>query len=230
MVTIIVPVYNESRQLLHVLELVKNSDTSPREKEIIVVDDGSTDGSGEILRDYCDGKLSRLITLPRNMGKTFAVMRALSEAKGDIVLIQDADLEYSPSDYRQLLEPFEDHSVQVVYGSRFLHSHWPKNMKPAYWIANKLFTLATNLLFRTHITDEGTAYKAFRREILQSIQITGKRFAFCPEVTAKVLLKKIKIMEVPISYSARDKKQGKKPRTIDGINILWTLIKCRISH
>lgn len=230
MLTVIIPAYNERNLVLQVIDRVLSSDTSPFAKEIIVVDDGSTDGTGEVLRPLYEKGLFRLITIPENRGKTFAIRIALREAKGDIVLIQDADLEYSPSDYRKLLEPFREDAVQAVYGSRFLNRRWPANMKPLYWFANRTFTFVTNLLYDARITDEGTAYKVFRREVLQEIDITGSGFEFCPEVTAKLLLRGIRIVDVPISYLARDRKEGKKPLFIDGVRILWALVKYRFSR
>jgi dolichol-phosphate mannosyltransferase len=145
------------------------------------------------------------------------------------VLVQDADLEYSPQDYGQMLAPFGDPAVQAVYGSRFLLRRWPERMKVANWAANKLFVATTNLLYGSALTDEGTGYKAIRRELLQDLEIASSRFEFCPEVTAKLLRRGVRILEVPVSYSARDRKQGKKPGFRDGLSVLWTLVRLRFS-
>lgn len=227
MVSIIIPVYNEKNNIARVLEQVAQSDTSPHRKEIIVIDDGSTDGTDAILRQCCTGEPFQLVTLPGNKGKTMAIRKGLEQATGDLILIQDADLEYSPADYGRLLAPFADDSVQVVYGSRFLANRWPANMKPVYWLANRLFTLTANLLYGARLTDEGTAYKVFRAGVLQSIELRGSGFEFCPEVTAKILLREIRITEVPVSYRARNRQEGKKPRIRDGFLIFWTLVKLR---
>jgi glycosyltransferase involved in cell wall biosynthesis len=225
-VSVIIPVFNERRWIGELLKMVEAADTRPYEKEIIVADDASTDGTSELL-DGLPGV--RVIHLPRNSGKASAIKAALGKAEGDIILIQDADLEYSPDDYGRMLAPFSDPSIHVVYGSRFMQKAYPKNMKPANWIANKVFTCAVNLLYGAGITDEGTGYKAFRADVIKSIGIKSSGFEFCPEVTAKLLKKGVGIMEVPISYSGRSKKEGKKPGVPDGIRVLWTIIKYRFS-
>lgn len=227
MVSIIIPVYNEERYISAVIEKVKRADTSPREKEIIVVDDGSTDGTGVELGKYSTDPLVKIVNNHKNRGKASAIKSALALSKGDIILVQDSDLEYSPDDYPKILAPFSDESVEVVYGSRFLLRRWPRKMKPSNWLANRIFTLTTNLLYNARITDEGTAYKAFRRNLLESMVLESTGFEFCPEVTAKVLLRGLPIVEVPISYEARNMKEGKKPRFSDGVKILGTLIRYR---
>lgn len=225
--TIIIPVYNEKNLIIKLLKQVINSDTSPFLKEIIVVDDGSTDGTGDAVKEFCKNTDIKLITHPENSGKASAIKSALKLATGDIILIQDADLEYSPDDYKKLLLPFTDESTSVVYGSRFMLKKWPTNMKAANWLANWLFTCLVNLLYNAHITDEGTAYKLFRRDTIKAIAIKCSGFEFCPEVTSKLLKKGINIIEVPVSYTARDKKEGKKPGIADGFKVLWTIIKYR---
>lgn len=225
--SIIIPVYNEKKTVRALLSRVESADTPNFEKQCIVVDDASTDGTSEILDEYAKGGGIALIRLPANSGKASAIKSGLKSAKGDIILIQDADLEYSPEDYGRLLAPFSDSSVKVVYGSRFMERAWPEKMKAPYWIANRFFTLLVNLLYGARITDEGTAYKAFRREVIMSLEIRSSGFEFCPEVTAKILKKGIDIIEVPISYEARDKRGGKKPGYQDGLKVLWTIIKYR---
>lgn len=226
-VSIVIPVYNERHLISQLLEEVLQSDTSPFEKEIIIVDDGSTDGTGELLKNYVETYPVKTIIHPENLGKARAIKSALKIADGDIILIQDGDLEYPPSEYKKLLLPFRDTATRVVYGSRFLYKRWPERMKPENWIANKLFTCLVNLLYNADITDEGTAFKVFRKEVFQEIEIKSSGFEFCPEVTAKVLKMGIRIKEVPVRYTARNRKEGKKPNIRDGIMILWSIIKYR---
>ncbi len=226
-VSVLVPVYNEGHLIHELLEEILRADTSPFEKEIIIIDDGSTDRTQELLKDYAEKYPLKIVTHKNNLGKASAIKSGLRVAKGDIVLIQDGDLEYPASEYRKLLSPFKDPEVKVVYGSRFLHKRWPERMRPENWVANKIFTGLVNLLYKTNITDEGTAFKVFRKEVLQDIDIKSKGFEFCPEVTAKVLKRGIRINEVPVRYRARNRKEGKKPHILDGIRILWSIIKYR---
>ncbi len=226
--TVIIPVFNEQGLIAELLSKVTHSDTSPFSKEIIVVDDGSTDGTSTILGDLSKvNKNIKIIHLPKNSGKASAIKAGLKVAYGDVILIQDADLEYSPEEYRNLLEPFNDNNAKVVYGSRFLRRFWPEKMKILNWLANKFFTMLINLLYDTRITDEGTGYKLFRKDVIQSIDIKYSGFEFCSEVTAKLLKKGVQIIEVPVSYKARNKKEGKKPGFIDGVKVLRTIIKYR---
>ncbi|MDP2166926.1 MAG: glycosyltransferase family 2 protein [Thermodesulfovibrionales bacterium] len=226
-VTIIIPVYNERALIARLLSDVIASDTSPFLKELIVVDDGSSDGTGEILREFSGRTGINVITHPKNMGKASAIKSALKAAAGDIVLIQDADLEYSPSDFKKLLAPFADKDTVVVYGSRFLSARVPEGMKALNLLANKLFTFLVNFLYKAGITDEGTAYKLFRMDAIKGMDIKCSGFEFCPEVTAKLLKKGVRIIEVPVSYRARGRKEGKKPGFVDGLKVLWTILKYR---
>ena len=228
LVSIIIPVYNEKGTVIKVLSRVKDSDIHPHDKEIIAVDDASTDGTSELLDAYSDDGDIKVVRLPENSGKASAIKAALGVSNGDVILIQDADLEYSPDDYKVLLSPFVDKNVLVVYGSRFIRRAWPEGMKVQNWIANKTFTFLANLLYGARITDEGTGYKAFRAETLKSLNIKSTGFEFCPEVTAKLLKKGVKITEVPVSYKARTRKEGKKPGVLDGLKVMWTIIKCRV--
>ena len=223
-VTIIIPVYNERPLIAELLAQVIGADTSPFRKEIIVVDDGSTDGTAEELRKF-DGRGVRVITHAGNMGKSAAIKSALPSATGDIILIQDADLEYSPRDYKRLLAPFRERNAKAVYGSRFLASGKPAGMKMANRLANKVFTFLVNFLYGAGITDEGTGYKLFAADVLRAADIRCSGFEFCPEVTVKLLKRGIDIIEVPVSYRARDRSGGKKPGIMDGIRVLWTIIK-----
>jgi dolichol-phosphate mannosyltransferase len=196
--------------------------------EIILVDDGSTDGTREILRDEVEGRYPnvRVYYHEKNGGKGAAILTALAQARGDYLIVQDADLEYDPQAYTQLLPPLLNGEAKVVYGSRFMGS--VQNMKFANWLANKILTIGTNVLFPgARITDEATCYKMFRTDLLRSLDLQAQRFDFCPEVTAKVLKRRERIREVPIDYVARDTAEGKKIRWTDGVDALWTLIKYR---
>lgn len=217
--SIIIPAYNEIDTIGEVLERVR---AQPFEKEIIVADDGSTDGTREFLRTQPDVKL---IEQPCQMGKGCAIRAALKEVTGDIVLIQDADLEYNPDDYAALIAPIVEGRADMVYGTRFAHGR-PK-MRLINYIANKIFAFLATVLYRTKVTDEATCYKAFRTEVIKSIDLRCKRFEFCPEVTARLLKRGYRYAEVPVRYQARTHAQGKKIRWYDGLECIWTLIKYR---
>lgn len=233
-VSIVIPVYNEAATVAAVLDAILTADTTPFVSEIIVADDGSSDATGRILADYAarhvgDTPLT-VIKLPVNRGKAAAIRAGLLAARGEVVLIQDADLEYSPTDYQRLLAPFCNASVQVVYGSRFMETQWPAGMKLRYWLGNKVFTSLVNLLYGARLTDEGTGYKLFRREVIMALDLRAEGFRFCPEATCKLLRKGIRIMEVPISYRARNSREGKKPRFSDGIGIIATILSYRFGR
>ena len=220
--SVIIPVYNEQATIAETIARVRAS--SP-EKEIIVVDDASTDSTCDIVAPLVADDLS-LIRQPQNAGKGAAIRRGLQQVTGDIVLIQDADLEYDPADYPALIAPIIAGQADVVYGTRAPDFHgmsWRHRL--FNWIAARL----TNLLFRANLTDEATCYKVFRTEVLRSIPLTCRRFEFCPEVTAKVRRRGLPIHEVPVSYQARDIGAGKKIRWWDGVIALWTLIKYRFT-
>ncbi len=227
LVSIIIPVYNEEQSLPALLEEVISADTSPFYKEIIAVNDGSVDGTRRVLTRYEHRPEFIVLDHIRNRGKAEAIKTALHAARGDVILIQDADLEYSPRDYRKILAPFSGSSTQAVYGSRFLAAFWPENMPVLNWIANKVFVSTLCLLSGKHVTDEGTAYKAFRRELLDSMSITAHGFDFCADVTCQLLKRNIKIIEVPVSYRARSRREGKKPGFLDGMRVLWMMIRKR---
>lgn len=218
--SVIVPVHNEVDTIEESLDRVRRVGL---DKEIIVVDDCSTDGSRELLRKVPDVKL---ILQDRNMGKGMAIRSALEHVAGDVVIIQDADLEYDPEDFYAMVEPLASGKADVVYGSRFLRGR-PK-MRSANFIANKVLAATASLLFGTRISDEATCYKAFRTEVIKGLTLTCRRFEFCPEVTAKLLRSGISIVEVPIRYTARSSAQGKKIGWWDGVVALWTLLKFRL--
>jgi len=227
-VSIIIPVYNELGSLPLVLRRVLDAPLPEGcEKEIILVDDGSTDGTTELVEQYRGTPLVLVHHSVVNFGKGAAIRVGLAKASGDIILIQDGDLEYDPQDYSRVLEPLVTGKATVVYGSRFLGRL--RGMKWANWLANKILTLAANLLFNARITDEATAYKAFRAQVLRSLRLRCLRFEFCPEVTAKIRRLGHTIHEVPISYNARGILEGKKIRWQDGFEALWTLVKCRFA-
>ncbi len=221
--SIIIPTYNEAATIESVLRRVFVQQVPGWTKEVIVVDDGSSDGTPQLLKNW--QKKIRLIVMPKNGGKGSAVSRGIREATGDVILIQDADLEYSPADYPTLLAPFENERVHVVYGSRFLGAHLSTMF--VYELGNKFVTLLTNIFYNTNITDMETGYKAFRRSALANIPIHAKRFEFEPEVTAKLLRSGHQIYEVPISYFGRKFEEGKKLTWWDGVIALLTLVRYR---
>ena len=226
-VSIIIPVYNESRTFTQVLDRVRSAQLPPgTTREIVVVDDGSTDGTSDLLSSCRDtGVVVHHSVL--NFGKGTAIRIGLEKATGDIILIQDGDLEYDPNDYAEIVKPLLEGQADVVYGSRFLGQN--PGMAPLNWIANKILTVTANLLYSASITDEATAYKAFQSSVLRRMKLNCRRFEFCPEVTAKVRKRGIKIMEVPIRYVARDAAQGKKIRWTDAFVAMWTLLKYRFA-
>lgn len=218
--SIVIPCYNE-RQTIR--EVVRRIQAAPFDTEIIIVDDGSTDGTREILGSL-EGENLRVFLQERNRGKGAALARGFREARGDIVLVQDADLEYDPADYPQLVQPILEGVADVVYGSRFLggphrvHLFWHE-------LANRFLTFLSNLTTGLNLSDMETGYKAFRREVIQSIELESERFGFEPEVTAKVARRGYRIYEVPISYRGRDYDEGKKITWRDGVRALGEITK-----
>lgn len=228
-ITVIIPAYNEGTYLPQVLDKILSVSMAPHELwQVIVSNDASTDNTHEVLRQYAHRhKCITVISGARNRGKTAAIREAIPLATGDVVIIQDADLEYDPGDYARLIAPISAGDATVVYGSRFLSTRRPAGMRPVYLLANRIFTWLANSLYNGKLTDEGTAYKVFRTEVLRAIPIRSSRFGFCPEVTGFLLKAGIPIKEVPIAYSARTRKEGKKPGFPDGLEIIWTLVKNR---
>jgi len=221
--TVIIPVYNEIGNIEEILKRVK---ATKKASEIIVVDDGSQDGTRDIL-SALDGKQKvRVILHEKNQGKGAAVRTGLDAARGEILLIQDADLEYDPRDYPTLLKPLEEGIADVVYGSRFLGG--PRRVA-MFWhmVANKMLTFLTNILYNTILSDMETGYKVFRRKVVEGMRLRSKRFDFEPEFTAKVLKRNYRIYEVSISFNPRDYSQGKKIKLKDAFEAVWTLLKYR---
>jgi dolichol-phosphate mannosyltransferase len=223
-VSVLIPAFNESRTLARCLEAVYGRNPG-RDLEVIVVDDGSTDGTYKAaLAAVKNG--GRVLKHEKNAGKGSAIRTALAAATGDVVLIQDADLEYDPADYAAVLKPFEEGRAEVVYGSRNRKSENGRSYSSYYW-GGRLLSWWTNILYGSSITDEATCYKAFKTPLLKSLDLQCTGFEFCPEATAKVLRRGIKIVEVPISYAPRSIEDGKKIRWYDGAIHLWTLLKLR---
>lgn len=220
--SIIIPVYNEKSTLLEVIDRVQKAPCEA-EKELILVDDFSTDGTRDLYKQL-NGAV-RVIYHDLNKGKGAAIRTGLKEASGDYVLIQDADLEYDPDDYNKLLAPIQKGKSEVVYGSRFTGER--RNMLFLHWIGNRFLSLITNILYNSTISDMETCYKLVKRDIIQSLKLSRNRFDFEPEITAKILKRKIRIYEVPISYCGREFHEGKKITWRDGLVALWVLLKCR---
>ncbi|MCP4446236.1 MAG: glycosyltransferase family 2 protein [Myxococcales bacterium] len=227
LLSIMIPAYGEEKTIGEVLRLVAAIDTEHLgfEKEIIVCDDGSKDATVvEVEKAIASDPRIRLVKHPVNRGKGAAIRTALAEAKGDYCLVQDADLEYDVDDYPALLGEVKK-GAEVVYGSRFLQKRWPEGMQLPNFVANHLLTTTANLLYGLDITDEATCFKVFKTDILRSLNLECEGFEFCPEVTAKIGKRRIKIHEVPIRYTARDLSDGKKIHWTDGFEAIWELIR-----
>jgi glycosyltransferase involved in cell wall biosynthesis len=218
--SVVIPVYNERRTIEEILRRVLEV---PFEKELLVVDDCSTDGTREFLRGYAHPQV-RVLFHEKNQGKGAAIRTAIAQARNDVVLIQDADLEYDPGEYGHLVEPIEKGEADAVYGSRFLagphrvHMYW-------HYLGNKFLTTLSNMCTNLNLTDMETCYKAFRREIIQSILLRSNRFGFEPEVTAKLARRRVRIYEISISYYGRTYSEGKKITWRDGVNAVACILR-----
>jgi glycosyltransferase involved in cell wall biosynthesis len=222
-ITILVPTYNETHTIQEILKRVQAAEIA---EEILVVDDGSTDGTREILQQLDGVGPVRVIFHEKNRGKGAAVRTGIQHAQGDVIIIQDADLEYDPRDYPGLLKPIQEGLADVVYGSRFLGGPRRPVM---FWhmVANKILTLMTNILYNTILTDMETGYKVFRLKVVEGMNLKSKRFEFEPEFTAKILKRKVRIFEVPITFNPRDYEEGKKIGLKDAFQAVWALLKYR---
>jgi len=235
--SIIIPFYNEAPTLAALLDKVLAVELAGVGREIIAVNDGSRDGSLAIAEDFAarhPGDL-RLLSFAANAGKGSAVRAGLAAATGDILIVQDADLEYDPDDYRRIIDEYRDPAVMVVFGSRILgelrHLNNGASRRRSYhryYWGGRLVTLVANLVFGAHLTDEPTCYKSLRREVLDGLKLASTGFEFCPEITAKLLQAGHRIVEVPIRYYPRGFDEGKKIRYSDGLKAIWTLLKLRL--
>ncbi|GJL79136.1 MAG: glycosyl transferase [Nitrospinaceae bacterium] len=223
--SVVIPVYNEEAFLRDVVHRVEAVDY---DKEILLIDDCSTDGTRRILEEYKDREGFQVLYHSRNQGKGAALRTGFTHATGDIIIIQDADLEYDPKDYGILLEPILDGRADVVFGSRFLGG--PHRVL-FYWhyVGNKFLTTLSNMFTNLNLTDMETGYKVFTKKVIDSIRLKCDRFGFEPEITSKIAKKNFRVYEVPISYSGRDYSEGKKITWKDGVAALWFIVKFRFS-
>ena len=225
--SVIIPAYNEEKTISKVIGRVKRQNIGRLKKEIIVVDDFSTDKTKKVLSKIKDRNI-KIFFHKKNMGKGAAIRTALSNATGDIILIQDADLEYSPGEYPKLLKPIIEGKAKVVYGTRLEAIR--KNLKKMYklhYFGNVFLTIMTNILYGAKITDMETGYKVFKREVINGMRLKAKRFDFEPEITSKILKRGYRIKEVPIDFIGRKFSEGKKITWVDGLKALYYLIKYR---
>ncbi|MBI3932148.1 MAG: glycosyltransferase family 2 protein [Acidobacteria bacterium] len=222
LLTVVMPVYNEKGTVAEIVDRVL---AVPIRKELVAVDDASTDGTTEILQAMARDRGFRLLRQERNRGKGAAVRRGIGEAAGDVVVVQDADLEYSPEEYPELLDLIVEGKADAVYGSRFIGRH--RCFLFTHYLANLFLNLVTNVLYNTTMTDMETCFKAVRADVLKSLNLRSNRFGIEPEITAKLFKRGARVYEVPITYDGRDYSEGKKITWRDGIPALWTLIKYR---
>ncbi len=226
LLSVIVPVYNERTTVAEVIRRIRAVEL-PVDIEVIVVDDGSSDGTDKVLAALGDSTV-RILTHRANRGKGAAIRTGMESFRGDLVLVQDADLEYDPQDWPKLLDPMLRGKARVVYGSRFTGER--KNMLPLHWIGNRFLSLVTNILYSSTLSDMETCYKLFDRRVLEGITIQSDRFDFEPEITAKILRRGERIYEVPISYAGREMTEGKKITWRDGFEALRALIRYRFTR
>lgn len=221
--TVIIPVYNEAKTIREIITRVQATGLAD---EIVAVDDGSTDGSRDLLANINHDGSVKVVYHDHNQGKGKAVRTGIQNSTGDLLIIQDADLEYDPREYANLLRPIQEGIADVVYGSRFLGA----GRRPVlFWnmVANKILTLVTNILYNNILTDMETGYKLFRRQVVQNMTLHARGFEFEPEFTAKILKSKVRVYEVPISFNPRDYSEGKKIKMRDAFIAMWTLVKYR---
>ncbi len=226
--SVVIPCFNEERNIEKVIDLV--SSVPPEDKEIILVDDASTDGTREIIRTKLEHRVDRVIFHESNRGKGAALRSGFAHATGDVVIVQDADLEYDPREYPALLAPFEDKQADVVYGSRFIGGESHRVLYYWHSLGNRALTTLSNMLTNLNLTDMEVGYKAFRREVLEKIELEEDRFGFEPEITAKIAKLGCRIYEVGVSYAGRTYEEGKKITWRDGAWAIYCLLKYNIFH
>jgi glycosyltransferase involved in cell wall biosynthesis len=220
--TVVIPVYNEVETLLHLIDRVQEVDI---DKDIVLVDDCSTDGTRDLLRKTAFPANVRVLYHERNQGKGASLRTGFAAATGDVVIIQDADLEYDPREYPKLVKPIEEGRADVVFGSRFAGGETHRVLYFWHFMGNKFLTLCSNAFTNLNLTDMETCYKVFRREVLQQITVEENRFGFEPEITAKIAKMRVRIYEVGISYDGRTYEEGKKIGWKDGVRALWCIVK-----
>ncbi len=220
-ISIIIPCYNEEKTIEKIIDKVRDSMSSPY--EIIVIDDGSTDKTGLILENNLKNKINKILINEKNYGKGYSVKKGIEVTNGDIIIIQDADLEYDPKDYTKLIKPIEEGFADVVYGSRFIGSDEKRVLYFWHMIGNKFLTLLSNMLTNLNLTDMEVCYKVFKSEILKKINLYENRFGFEPEITAKISKQNIRIYEVGVKYYGRTYAEGKKINWKDGFRAIWCI-------
>jgi len=225
MLSILMPLYNEERTVAEIVERVLALDL---EKELVIIDNGSTDGTASKISRFSNRANIKIISNPKNIGKGDGIIAGLKEATGKYTIIQDGDLEYEPNDIIPMVELAEKEKALAVFGSRRMNPNSGISYNRYLW-GGELLTILANILFSSNITDESTCYKMLRTDILKAMNLASLRFEFCPEVVAKLGRNKIKIYELPISYNPRKFEEGKKIRWIDGIEAIWTLFKYRLT-
>ena len=221
--SIIIPVFNEVSTIEEIVRKVRAAPVD--DKEIILVDDFSTDGTRDLLRDRLESEVDKIVYQDRNYGKGYALKTGFGHATGDIVIIQDADLEYDPNQYPDMIRPIVENKADVVYGSRFQGGGPHRVVYYWHYVGNRLLTLLSNMFTNINLTDMETCYKAFRRDLIQSIDIEENRFGFEPEITAKVAKRNVRIYEIGISYYGRTYNEGKKIGWKDGCKAIWCIVK-----
>lgn len=221
--SVVIPVFNERATIEQIVKVVRVADVS--DIEIIVVDDGSTDGTQQVLKEKISSQVSQIIYQPHNMGKGAALRAGFAAATGDVVLVQDADLEYNPVDYPMLLEPILTGKADAVFGSRFMGGRPHRVLYFWHMVGNRFLTLLSNMFTNLNLTDVETCYKAFRAEVIKNLDLRENRFGFEPEVTAKLAKAKCRIYEVGISYNGRTYSEGKKVNWKDGFHAIYAIVR-----
>jgi glycosyltransferase involved in cell wall biosynthesis len=225
LLSVIMPIYNEKATVERIISQVEGVDLGEIRKEIILVDDGSTDGTRDLLRPYIGRENFQALFHERNKGKGAAVRTGLAHCAGDLIIIQDADLEYDPADYPVMLAPILQGKADVVFGSRFKGAG--RAFLATHYYGNKFITFLANILYNTNLTDIETCYKAFHRRVFDKVRLRSNSFDIEPEITAKVFKNRFRVFETPISYSGRDFSEGKKITWRDGLTAIWALIRFR---